>query len=87
MSTAHIRLASFPSLCQKFSQLVEFDKVLTKIIFTQFFRHGVYKSTIEKVNETMNDALNSPEVKGRIRCCLRKSESRTIALYNLRNDS
>jgi len=49
MSAPHIILDCLPSLlCQKLSDLVEFDVVITKIILLVFLRHGsvVVKSEI-----------------------------------------
>ena len=36
MSAPHIILDNLPSLCQKLSDLVKFDVVITKIIFLVF---------------------------------------------------
>ena len=41
MSAPHIILDNLPLLCQKLSDLVKFDVVITKIILLVFLRHGV----------------------------------------------
>jgi len=41
MSVPHVSLSSLPSLCQKFTQLVDVWEVMTKIILHSFFRDTV----------------------------------------------
>jgi len=49
MSEPHISLSSSPSVCHKFSQLVEILQSSNKNNFAQFFRHGVWVKRFELV--------------------------------------